>query len=98
PIGVFTGPANKVCADDTECPGAAAGSCTAAKKCSTNCVADAECGANSGKCAANICAPNVASVKTSHAPVVSVIDIAKSAELVDATASLNAKFNALYTA
>jgi hypothetical protein len=97
PIGVFTGPANKVCAADAECPGAGAGSCSAAKKCTTNCSADAECGGNGGKCVANVCAPNVASVKTSHAPVVSVIDIEKGVEIKDATASLNARFDALYT-
>ena len=97
PIGVFTGPANKVCAADSECPGAAAGSCTA-NKCATNCSADAECGANGGKCVANVCAANVASVKTTTAPVVSVIDIEKGVEIADATASLNAQFNALYTA
>jgi DNA-binding beta-propeller fold protein YncE/mono/diheme cytochrome c family protein len=96
PIGVFTGPANKVCAADSECPGGAAGTCSAAKKCTTNCTADAECGANGGKCVANVCAPNVASVKSAHAPVVSVIDIAKGTELKDATASLNAKFDGLY--
>jgi DNA-binding beta-propeller fold protein YncE len=97
PVGVFTGPANKVCAADTDCPGAVAGSCTAAKKCATNCSADAECGANGGKCVANVCAANVAGVKTTTAPVVSVIDIAKGTEVPAATASLNAKFDALYT-
>jgi DNA-binding beta-propeller fold protein YncE/mono/diheme cytochrome c family protein len=97
PIGVFTGPANKTCAADSECPGALPGSCSAAKKCTTNCTADAECGANGGKCTANVCAPNVSSVKTAHAPVVSVIDIAQGAEVKEATASLNAKFDALYT-
>jgi DNA-binding beta-propeller fold protein YncE len=97
PIGVFTGPANKTCGGDSECPGAAAGSCTAAKKCSTNCTQDSECGANGGKCVANVCAPNTAGVKTATAPVVSVIDIASGTELPGATASLNAKFDALYT-
>ncbi|MFO0734479.1 MAG: hypothetical protein U0270_01300 [Labilithrix sp.] len=98
PLGVFTGPANKTCAADAECPGAVAGSCTAAKKCSTNCTQDAECGANGGKCVANVCAANVAGVKTTTAPVVSVIDIAKGKEIPQATASLNAKFDAMYTA
>jgi mono/diheme cytochrome c family protein len=96
PIGVFTGPANKACTADAECPGSAAGSC-AANKCATNCSIDADCGANGGKCNANVCAPNVASVKTNHAPVVSVIDIEKGTEVKDATASLNARFDALYT-
>ena len=36
---MFTGPANKACASDAECPGAVAGSCSAAKKCTTNCAA-----------------------------------------------------------
>jgi len=31
---------------------------------------------NGGKCVTNVCAPNVASVKTSTAALVSVIDIA----------------------
>ena len=96
PIGVFTGPANKACAADTECPGAAEGSCRV-NKCTTNCSEDAECGANGGKCVANVCAPNVSSVKTSHAPVVSVIDIESGTEVTGATASLNARFDALYT-
>ena len=97
PLGVFTGPANKVCAADSECPGAGYGSCTGAKKCATNCAADAECGANGGKCVANVCAANVAGVKTTSAPVVSVIDIARGTEITDVTASLNARFDALYT-
>jgi hypothetical protein len=98
PLGVFTGPANKACAADAECPGSVAGSCNlTTKKCATNCAADAECGANGGKCVANVCQANVAGVKTTSAPVVSVIDIAKGVELTEATASLNQKFDALYT-
>jgi hypothetical protein len=99
PIGVFTGPAAKTCSGpgaDAECPGAVAGSCTAAKKCTTNCVADADCGANGGKCQANVCAPNTASVKTAHAPVISVIDIANGVEIPAAAASLNKRFIDLY--
>jgi hypothetical protein len=94
-IGVFTGPANKACLADAECPGAAAGSCVAGK-CATNCASDLECGANGGKCLANVCAPNVSSVKTATAALVSVIDIAAGKELPQATASLHAAFNALF--
>ncbi len=96
PIGPFLGPANKVCGGDAECPGSRAGSCSSGK-CTTNCFVDADCGANGGKCVANVCAPNVASVKTATAPVVSVIDIAKGVEIKEAAASLNAKFDELYT-
>jgi hypothetical protein len=96
PLGVFTGPANASCTTDAQCPGGAAGSCAANGKCTTNCTADAQCGANGGKCNANVCAPNVASVKTTTAPVVSVIDLATGAEATAATANLNAKFDALY--
>jgi mono/diheme cytochrome c family protein len=97
PIGVFTGPAAKACPlGDSDCPGGAAGSCNAAKKCTTNCTTDAECGTNGGKCQANVCAPNVASVKTAHAPVVSVIDIASGTEIPAAAASLNKRFSDLY--
>jgi hypothetical protein len=95
PVGVFTGPANKACIADAECPGAAAGSCVAGK-CATNCDTDVECGANGGKCLTNVCAPNVASVKTSTAPLVSVIDIAAGEEVHQATASLNVELNALF--
>ena len=98
PLGVFTGPANPTCAQDIDCPGAGVGSCNlTTKKCATNCTEDLQCGANGGKCNANVCAPNVAGVKTTTAPVVSVIDIEKGVEIPAATASMNAQFNALYT-
>ncbi len=98
PIGVFTGPAAATCADDTTCPGQVAGSCNATtKKCATNCTADAQCGNNGGKCANFVCAPNVANVKTTTAPVVSVVDLAADKEVPASTASLNAQFAALYT-
>jgi hypothetical protein len=95
PVGVFTGPANKACMADAECPGAAAGSCVAGK-CTTNCDADLQCGANGGKCVANVCAPNVSSVKTATAALVSVIDIAAGKEIHEASASITAEFNALF--
>ena len=99
PIGVFTGPAAATCADDTTCPGQVVGSCnTTTKKCATNCSADAQCGANTGKCVNFTCAPNVANVKTTTAPVVSVVDLARDTEVTASTASLNAQFAALYTA
>jgi hypothetical protein len=94
-IGVFAGPAAKACMVDTECPGQAVGSCVA-NKCKTNCDADLQCGANEGKCVANVCAPNTASVKTATATVVSVIDIARGTEIKNATASLMSEFNKLF--
>ena len=97
PIGPFTGPANKACTADAECPGAVVGSC-AALKCTTTCAADADCGANGGKCTANKCEVNVASAKTAIGNVVSVIDIANGKEIPASAVNLNAKFNDLYVA
>jgi len=102
PIGVFTGPNPPACArGDVDCPGGAAGSCDLTKHvCKTNCTTDDVCGKNGGKCGAttpNVCAPNVADVKTTTAPVVSVIDLASGAEAHAATASLNALFVQAYT-
>ncbi len=98
PIGAFTGPAAATCTDDTSCPGQVVGSCAAAKKCTTNCSADAQCGANGGKCVNFVCAPNIANVKTTTAPVISVVDLSQDKEVSTSTASLNAQFAALYTA
>ena len=100
PVGAFTGPTVPCPGGDSDCPGAAAGSCnTANHVCKTNCTTDAQCGANGGKCGAtapNVCAPNVADIKTTTAPLVSVIDLAKSQDV--ARVSLNAAFVAKYTA
>jgi hypothetical protein len=82
---------------DAECPGAVAGSCLAGK-CTTNCDADAQCGANGGQCLANVCAPNFASVKTATATLLSVVDIEAGKEIHQAAASLHAEFTGLFDA
>ncbi len=74
PLGLSLGPAAATCTTDATCPGGAAGSCVAGR-CATNCTADAQCGANGGKCNANVCEPNGSNVKTTTAPAVSVIDL-----------------------
>jgi hypothetical protein len=89
PIGPFTGPAFGACADDTQCPGAVAGSCVASK-CTTNCAADATCGANGGKCTANVCAANTSNIKTTLAPIVSIIDLGAAKTI--ATVNLSREF------
>lgn len=75
PSGLYNGPAFAACmgSGDT-CPGGAPGSCIASK-CTTNCVADADCGVVEGKCTANVCEPNPASIRTNTAPVVSIVDL-----------------------
>src|SRR5262249_44840902 len=93
PAFAFTGPANATCAADADCPGAVVGSC-AAGKCTTNCTADAQCGANGGKCNANVCAPNLANVKTTVAPAVSIIDLGASQTL--ATVNLAKEFDTAF--
>jgi DNA-binding beta-propeller fold protein YncE len=77
PIGPFTGPAGPVCTTDANCPGQVVGSCTGTPtlRCTTNCTMDAECGANGGKCNNNICAGNLANVKTTVAPAVTILDL-----------------------
>lgn len=93
PQGVFAGPANATCTVDATCPGGAAGSC-AAGRCATNCTEDAQCGANGGTCVANVCAGNVANVKTSVAPVVSILDL--NADKAIANVNLAKEFEAEY--
>lgn len=93
PIGPFTGPANAACVLDADCPGKLAGSCTALK-CTTNCAADADCGATGGKCTGNKCEANGASVKTAIGNVISVIDL-KTSKVVNSV-NLNAKFRDLF--
>jgi hypothetical protein len=95
PIGVFAGPAARACQADSECPGQGEGTCLN-NKCTTNCDADLQCGANGGKCVTNVCAPNFASVKTATGTMVSVIDIDAAREVHPASASLHAEFSALY--
>src|SRR6185503_18015521 len=60
------------------------------------CTADSECEPNGGKCdlTTNICAVNLADVKTATAPLVSVIDLASETQV--GSSSLNAVFDALY--
>ena len=89
PIGPFLGPANAVCATETDCPGKVAGSCVNLK-CTTNCAADTDCGANGGKCTANKCEANAASAKTVIGNVLSVIDLKTNATVN--SFNLNAKF------
>jgi hypothetical protein len=93
PIGPFTGPGAATCVDDTTCPGAVVGSCVSAK-CTTNCVADADCGANGGKCVANVCAGNTVNIKTTLAPAVSVIDLGASKTI--ATVNLAREFETYF--
>ncbi len=95
PIGPFTGPASAVCATDADCPGKVAGSCVNLK-CTTNCAADTDCGANGGKCTTNKCEANAASVKTAIGNVLTVIDLKKN---VTATSlNLNANFRDAFDA
>lgn len=95
PLGPFTGPAVATCADDTQCPGAVAGSCVGGK-CTTNCASDATCGANGGKCVANVCAANPANVKTTVAPAVSIIDLGANKTI--ATVNLAREFETSFDA
>ena len=84
--GACSGSTTTACAVDADCPGAAAGSCvgTVAGSCKTNCTTNAVCGAVGGTCVptsgtdpsvGGTCAPNPADVKTTTAPVVSVVDL-----------------------
>jgi YVTN family beta-propeller protein len=94
PTGPFTGPALAACAaDDTQCPGAVVGSCVN-NKCTTNCVADADCGGNGGKCVANVCAGNLVDIKTTVAPAVSIIDLGASKTI--ATVNLAREFETYF--
>lgn len=93
PMGPFTGPAAASCNTDNQCPGGAAGSCTAGK-CTTNCSDDAQCGANGGKCVANVCQANAANIKTTVAPAVSIIDLG--AEKTIATVNLAKEFETYF--
>jgi hypothetical protein len=98
PVGVFTGPTVS-CSDASTCPAPAGvvAACNAGS-CSTQCDEDKDCGAVGGKCdlSNGRCLPNVASVKTTTAPAVHVVDLESSA--VVGKASLNAEFDKLYTA
>lgn len=92
PGGPFTGPAAASCpGGDTDCPGQLAGSCVSGK-CTTNCTADAQCGANGGKCNATtfVCAANTSNIKTTVAPAVTIIDLGASKTI--ATVNLAREF------
>jgi YVTN family beta-propeller protein len=73
PLSLNMGPAFAACTTEATCPGAVAGTCVSGK-CTTNCTSDAQCGFG-GKCNANVCAPNAANVRTTTAPVVSIVDL-----------------------
>lgn len=93
PVGPFAGPANAACTLDTDCPGSLVGSCNAGK-CTTNCSADAQCGANGGVCNPTtfVCNPNIANIKTTVSPAVTIIDLGAAKTI--ATVNLNQEFEA----
>ncbi|MGZ3450485.1 MAG: hypothetical protein ACXVEF_12875 [Polyangiales bacterium] len=93
PSNLYTGPAFAACTADDTCPGAVAGSC-ASSKCKTNCAADADCGVVGGQCVANVCAPNPADIRTTTAPVVSIVDLGGSKTI--AATNLAYEFDKLY--
>jgi WD40 repeat protein len=95
PGGPFTGPAPASCANDDACPGKVIGSCVS-NKCTTNCEADATCGANGGKCVNYVCQPNTANIKTTLAPAVSIIDLGASKTI--ATVNLAREFETSFVA
>jgi YVTN family beta-propeller protein len=95
-----TGPFVKAfasCSDATTCPAPAGvtAQCTN-QLCTTNCASDSDCGTNGGVCNAGVCAVNNADVKTTVAPLISVIDTSSDTELTSASASLNSAFVKLY--
>jgi hypothetical protein len=100
PVGPFTGPAFATCnfasGTDTSCPGGAVASCGSAGRCTTNCTADTECGANGGKCTNNVCAGNTVNIKTTVAPAVSIIDLGSSKTI--ATVNLAKEFETSFVA
>lgn len=97
PVGPFAGPAAATCTLDSQCPGGLTGSC-AAGKCTTNCTENAQCGANGGSCNTTtfVCAPNVANVKTTVSPAVSIIDLgaSKTIATVNLARELETNFDA----
>jgi cytochrome c peroxidase len=93
PTSLSLGPAAAVCTTEANCPGAVPGSCVAGK-CTTNCAADAQCGAYGGKCNANVCAPNPANVRTTATTAVSIIDLGGSRTI--ATVNLPKEFDTYY--
>jgi hypothetical protein len=74
------------CASDADCPSMTTGSCVGvvAGACKTTCIANTDCGVVGGQClpttgtdpaVGGTCASNPADIKTSTAPVVSIIDL-----------------------
>lgn len=94
PSNVYSGPAFAACTGDATCPGAGVGSCSAAGKCLTNCATNADCGVVGGECVANVCAPNPADIRTTTAPVVSIVDLGGSKTI--ASVNLAFEFDKLY--
>jgi hypothetical protein len=104
PLGPFTKAFKVGCTLDTDCVGPATvvGRCNVAVTggvCTTNCASNADCEPNGGVCntTTGVCNTNVADVKTTTAPLVSVIDLNTFKEVTSATASLNTAFFGLYT-
>ncbi|WP_146649357.1 YncE family protein [Labilithrix luteola] len=93
-MGDFSGPAKASCSDDSTCPGAQAGSCSAGT-CQTNCTTAAQCGLG-GECVNNTCKLNLWNAKSVQTPAVSVIDVG--ANKVIASVPLNSEFDKLYAA
>lgn len=97
PVGVFTGP-TPTCALPTDCPAptGVVPTCNAGT-CSTQCDEDSDCGALGGQCNTTTgrCLPNTASVKTTTAPAVHVVDLETS--VVAGSANLNFEFDKLFT-
>jgi hypothetical protein len=71
------------------------GSCVA-NRCRTNCTADAQCGANGGKCTSNLCEANPANVRTTVATIVSILDLGAAKTI--ATVNLQKEFFSWYGA
>lgn len=91
PLGTYT-PAFRTCGVDGDCPGGAAGTCSAGK-CTTNCAADADCG-EGGRCSAaspRTCITNPQDVFSAVHAGVSILDLTRSSAI--ATVSLNRAFN-----
>ena len=91
----------KICEQDSECPGAGAGSCALLPDgsgkglCSTSCTTDPDCGAN-GICNEDTltCVPNFNNFRTVVAQTVSVIDVGAGKVLAQDT--LNKQFMSYY--
>ncbi len=92
PTNVYNGPAFAACTSDDTCPGPMPGRC-ASSKCTTNCAADTDCGVG-GHCVAFVCAPSPVDIRTTTAPVVSIVDLGGSKTI--ASTNLGYEFEKLY--